>query len=205
MSFSVILAVEVWISWVVFCEFQGFSSPSPSPGCKSSSCAWSVILIRLFPHCWCFVDSGIEVSTSFIYCLVVLRFVQLLFCGDRHRTRCTLQAHGKVHRLSWVSFMSSVKLLVLESDPWSMLWSLFFHPLRGSGISVAWIFLWSSVMALCLSACSCTDLMTQLLFHGISRKLAWISSWDWPSCRLSVVVAESTSSELGLHMQWWRI
>jgi hypothetical protein len=81
----------------------------------------------------------------------------------------------------------------------------FFHPLRGSGISAAWIFLWSSVMALCLSACSCTDLMTQLLFHGISRKLAWISSWDWPSCRLSVVVAESTSSELGLHMQWWRI
>jgi hypothetical protein len=47
MSSSVILTVEVWISWVVVCEFQGSSSPSPSPRCKSSSCAWSVVLIGL--------------------------------------------------------------------------------------------------------------------------------------------------------------
>jgi hypothetical protein len=45
MTSSVILAVKVWISWVVVCEFQG--SSSPSPGCKSSSCAWSVVLIGL--------------------------------------------------------------------------------------------------------------------------------------------------------------
>jgi hypothetical protein len=47
MSSSVILVVEVWISWIVVCEFQGSSSLSPSPGCKSSSCAWSVVLIGL--------------------------------------------------------------------------------------------------------------------------------------------------------------
>jgi hypothetical protein len=46
-SSSVILSVEVWISWVVVCEFRGSSSPSPSPGCKSSSCAWFVVLIGL--------------------------------------------------------------------------------------------------------------------------------------------------------------
>jgi hypothetical protein len=28
-----------------------------------------------YPHCWCFVDSGIEVSKSFLYSLVVLHFV----------------------------------------------------------------------------------------------------------------------------------
>jgi hypothetical protein len=54
---------------------------------------------------------------SFLCCLVELRFVQLLFCDDHHRTRCTLQVHEKVHQLSWVSFASNVKLLVLES--WS--------------------------------------------------------------------------------------
>jgi hypothetical protein len=89
--------------------------------------------------------------------------------------------------------------LVLESDPWSLHWSWFYHPLRESGISAAWIFLRSSVMALYLSACSCTCLMAQLLFHGISGMLAWILSWGRPSCRLSVVVAENISSELGLH------
>jgi hypothetical protein len=47
MSSPVILAVEVRISWIVICEFQGSSPPSPSPGCKSSSCAWSVVLVRL--------------------------------------------------------------------------------------------------------------------------------------------------------------
>jgi hypothetical protein len=47
MSSSVILAVEVWISWIMICEFRGSSSPCPSPGCKSSSCAWSIVLIGL--------------------------------------------------------------------------------------------------------------------------------------------------------------
>jgi hypothetical protein len=50
-------------------------------------------------------------------------------------------------------------LLVLESDPWSVLESLFCHPLRGSGISTTRI-LRSSVVVLYISACSCTDLMT---------------------------------------------
>jgi hypothetical protein len=47
MSSSVILAVEVQISWVVICEFRGSSPPSPSLGCKPSSCAWSVVLVGL--------------------------------------------------------------------------------------------------------------------------------------------------------------
>jgi hypothetical protein len=95
--------------------------------------------------------------------------------------------------------------LVLESDPWSVLESSFYQPLRGSGISAAWIFLRSSVVALYLSTCICTNLMTQLLFRGISGMLAWILSWDRPSYRLSVVVAENTSLELDLHRKWWRI
>jgi hypothetical protein len=54
MTSSVILAVEVWISWVMVSEFQGSSSPSlspspsPSPGCKASSCALSVVLSGLW-------------------------------------------------------------------------------------------------------------------------------------------------------------
>jgi hypothetical protein len=40
--------------------------------------------------------------------------------------------------------------LVLESDLWSVPWLLFCHRLLGSGISVAWTFSRSSVMALCL-------------------------------------------------------
>jgi hypothetical protein len=66
---------------------------------------------------------------------------------------------------------------------------LFYHMLRESGISAAWTFLRSSPVALCLSACSCTDLMTGPLFHEISGMLEWTLSWDRPSCRLSVVVA----------------
>jgi uncharacterized protein YhhL (DUF1145 family) len=118
MSSSMILAVEVQISWIMICESRESSPPSPSPGCKSSSCAWSVVLVRLwiFHIVDVFVDFGVEVSMSFLYFLVVLHFVQLLFCDYRHRTKCTLQVHEKVHQLSWVSFTSDVKLLVLESD-----------------------------------------------------------------------------------------
>jgi hypothetical protein len=43
---------------------------------------------------------------------------------------------------------------------------LFYHLPQESGISASWIFLRSSVAALCLSACSCIDL-TRLLFHEI--------------------------------------
>jgi hypothetical protein len=60
-------------------------------------------------------------------------------------------------------------------------------------------------MALYLSACSYRDLMTRLLCHETSEMLAWILSWGRPSCRLSAVAAENTSSELDLHMQWLRI
>jgi hypothetical protein len=95
--------------------------------------------------------------------------------------------------------------LVLESDLWLAHWSLFFHQLLGSGISVAWIFSRSSAMALCLSTCSCLDLMLQLLCHGTSEMLAWILSWDLPSYRLSVAAAKSTNSVLVLRKQWWRI
>jgi hypothetical protein len=95
--------------------------------------------------------------------------------------------------------------LVLESDPWSVPWSLFCHPLRESGISATWTFSRSSVMAPYLFGCSYTGLMTQLLCHGTSKMLTWILSWGRPSCRLSAVVTENTSSELDLHRQWWRI
>jgi hypothetical protein len=47
MTSSVILAVEVWISWVMVREFRGSSSPFPSPGRETPSCAWFVVLIRL--------------------------------------------------------------------------------------------------------------------------------------------------------------
>jgi hypothetical protein len=47
MSSSVILVVEVRTSWIVVHEFQWSSSSFPSPGCKSSSCAWSIVLVRL--------------------------------------------------------------------------------------------------------------------------------------------------------------
>jgi hypothetical protein len=47
MTASVILAVEVWISWVMVYDFRGSSALSPSPGCKTSSCVWSVVLFGL--------------------------------------------------------------------------------------------------------------------------------------------------------------
>jgi hypothetical protein len=46
-SSSMILTIEIRVSWVVIHESRGSSSSSPSPGCESSSCAWSVILVRL--------------------------------------------------------------------------------------------------------------------------------------------------------------
>jgi hypothetical protein len=125
-----------------------------------------------FPHCWCFVDSGIVVSKSFLCCLVVLHLVWPLFCDDYHQTRCILLVHEKVLQLFWVSFASDAKLLVLESDLWSVHWSLFCHRLLGSTISAAWNFSRSSVTALCLSACSYTDLTTQV-----------VVSWNiWNTC-----------------------
>jgi hypothetical protein len=100
------------------------------------------------------------------------------------------------------SFVSSAKLLVLESDPWSMPWSLFCHPPQESRISAAWIFSRSFVTVLYLSACSYRDLMTRLLCHRTSEMLAWILFWGRPSCILSAVVAENTSARLDLHRQW---
>jgi hypothetical protein len=95
--------------------------------------------------------------------------------------------------------------LVLESNLWLVHWSLFFHQLLGSGISVTWIFSWSSAMALCLSACSCTDLMLQLLYRGTSEMFAWTLSWDPPNCILSAVAIGNTNSRLVLRRQWWMI
>jgi hypothetical protein len=47
MSSSMILTIEVRVSWVVIHESRGSSSSSSSPGCESSSCAWSTVLVRL--------------------------------------------------------------------------------------------------------------------------------------------------------------
>jgi hypothetical protein len=135
----------------------------------------------------------------------VLHFIQPLFCDDHHQTRYILQVHEKVHQLSLASFVSSAKLLVLDSDPWSVPWSLFCHLPQESRISAAWIFSRNSVMALYLSTCSCTGLMTRLLCHGTSEMLAWILFWGRSSCILSAVVAENTSSELDLRRKWWKI
>jgi hypothetical protein len=46
-SSSMILTIEVRVFWVVIRESRGSSSSSPSPGCESSSCAWSAVLARL--------------------------------------------------------------------------------------------------------------------------------------------------------------
>jgi hypothetical protein len=43
-----ILAIEVWVFWVVIRESEGFSSSSPSSGCEPSSCAGSVVLVGLW-------------------------------------------------------------------------------------------------------------------------------------------------------------
>jgi hypothetical protein len=40
-----ILTIEVRVFWVMIRESRG--SSSPSPGCESSSCAWSAVLVRL--------------------------------------------------------------------------------------------------------------------------------------------------------------
>jgi hypothetical protein len=48
MSSSVILKIEVWVFWVVIRESQGSSSSSPSSGCEPSSCAGSLVLVRLW-------------------------------------------------------------------------------------------------------------------------------------------------------------
>jgi hypothetical protein len=79
------------------------------------------------------------------------------------------------------------------------------RPLISALIVVAWIFSRSSAMALCLSACSCTNLMLQLLCHGTYEMLAWILSWDLPSYKLSEAAAKSTNSVLVLLKKWWRI
>jgi hypothetical protein len=47
MSSSMILTIEVRVSWVVIRESQRSSSSSPSPWCEPSSRAWSTILVRL--------------------------------------------------------------------------------------------------------------------------------------------------------------
>jgi 3-dehydroquinate dehydratase len=47
MSSSMIPPVKVRISWIVVREFRRSSSSSPSPGCKSSSCAWSMLTVKI--------------------------------------------------------------------------------------------------------------------------------------------------------------
>jgi hypothetical protein len=46
-SSSMVLTIEVRISCIVISESRGSSPPSSSPRCKSSSCVWSVVLVRL--------------------------------------------------------------------------------------------------------------------------------------------------------------
>jgi hypothetical protein len=42
-----IVTIEIRVLWVVIRESRGSSSSSPSPGCESFSCVWSVVLARL--------------------------------------------------------------------------------------------------------------------------------------------------------------
>jgi hypothetical protein len=142
-----------------------------------------------------------------------LHIISLLPCLASFRSTTLLQWSSSDMMYSSSSWKSSsivlgfsrVKCEARQGSRDSALVLLFYHLPRESRISAAWIFLRSFVAVLCLSACSCTDLMTWLLFHEISGMLEWTLSWDRPSCRLSVAVAESTSSELDLRRQWWRI
>jgi hypothetical protein len=117
MSSSMILTIEVRVSWVVIRESRGSSSSSPSLGCNPLVLGLLSGQAEDFPRCRCFVDSRIVVSKSFLYCLVVLHFVRPLFCDDHHQIICIVQVHEKVHQLCLASFVSSAKPLVLESDP----------------------------------------------------------------------------------------
>jgi hypothetical protein len=97
------LAVEVWISWVVICEFRGSSSPSSSSRYDLISClVYYPDQTEDFPRYWCFVGFGSEVSMSFLCCLALPHFVRQLFCGYLHQTWCILLDHEKFHQCFWV-------------------------------------------------------------------------------------------------------
>jgi hypothetical protein len=82
--------------------------------------------------------------------------------------------------------------LVLESDPWSVLESLFYHPLRGSGISAAWIFLQSSVVV-SLSFC------LQLYRSDDSAVVSWNI---WNACMNFVLRSTQLQTECGCSREY---
>jgi hypothetical protein len=62
-----------------------------------------------------------------------------------------------------------------------VLGSLFCHLFLEFETFVAWIFLRSSTVVLCLFACNSRDLMALQLFHGTLERLQWTLSWDRPA------------------------
>jgi hypothetical protein len=118
MTSFVILAVEVWISWVMICEFRGSSAPSPFPGCKTSSYVWSVVLIGLGIFHVIDVSWILELKSPRHFSVALSCFISF---GNSSAVifikHDILQVHEKVHLLFWVSFVSHAKLSVLESDP----------------------------------------------------------------------------------------
>jgi hypothetical protein len=119
MSSSMILTIEVRVSWVVIRESRRSSSSSPSPGCESSSCAWSTVLVRL--RIFHVVDvlwilglgspSHLSVALSgfisFGHSSVMIIIRQDVF----------FKFMKKFIKCLWLLFVSSGKLLVLEPDP----------------------------------------------------------------------------------------
>jgi hypothetical protein len=86
--------------------------------------------------------------------------------------------------------------LVLESNLWLVHWSLSCHQLLGSGITVAWIFSWSSAMALCLSACCCVMKHLKCL-HEFCIEIYPATDWVRRQQRVSIQYWSFASNDEG--------
>jgi hypothetical protein len=126
MTSSVILAVKVWISWVMVCEFRESSSPSPSPRCKSSSCAWSIVLIGLR-----------------IFHVIDVSWILEL------RSPC----HFSVTLSCFISFSDSSSVIVVRHDVLFKFMKKFINCLGFLSCQVRSCWSWSQTLDQCLNHC----------------------------------------------------
>jgi hypothetical protein len=126
MSSSVILAVEVRISWIVVCELRGSSFPSPSSGCKSSSSAWCVVLIGLR-----------------IFHIVDVSWILGL------RSPC----HFSIALSCFVSFSCSSAMIVMRQDVLFKFLKKFIDCLGFLSCQVRGCWSWSQTLDQCLDRC----------------------------------------------------